>query len=109
VRGTCRRRKRRISEVVFSYGSLVVEEAVVRSWRRSRRRRRRRAASLLGCSLLFVWGVSSGLRDRLSEQKRRRRQRRRRRRISGFNNCMAIFSAPLAVETVEVVRYDACK
>jgi hypothetical protein len=87
----------------------VVEEAVVRSWRRSRRRRR--AASLLDCSLLFVWGVSSGLRDGISEKKRRRRQRRRRRRrrISGFNNCIEIFSAPLAVETVEVIRYDACK
>jgi hypothetical protein len=48
----------------------------------------------------------------VAEKKRRRRQRRRRRRrrrISGFNNCIEIFSAPLAVETVEVIRYDACK
>jgi len=69
------------------------------------------SSDAMSCKKVVRKIKSSGCIFLVAEQKRRRRQRRRRRRrrISGFNNCIAIFSAPLAVETVEVVRYDACK
>jgi hypothetical protein len=65
------------------------------------------SSDAMSCKKVMRKIKSSGWIFLVAEQKRRRRQRRR--RISGFNNCIAIFSAPLAVETVEVVRYDACK